>query len=243
MNERRGRKGLLLVSLLGISALVAIGAGGILLGARGPESRERRDPSQLAFAKCALAEEDFARAEELLREGLKADPGNRELNLLLAKVLFERGRLGAARELFDKLLKAGSDDVASLVVIAKCLDRLGQHERAVSHLQRALEIKKDDPRILRELGLMEHRAGNWTGALLSLRKSLKGDPSQEDLSQVMSEIANRQVTRGNHAGDPSMPGVGRPNGFGSMDPRGHAQGYDPMNAAGIPGRAGGGRPR
>lgn len=243
MNEGRGKKGILLVSILGVSVLVVLGAGGLLLGAGGPQPRERSDPSQLTSAKSAVAEEDFARAEELLREGLKADPGNRDLNLQLAKVLLERGRLGAARELFEKLLKAVPEDVAALVGMARCLDRLGQQEMALVHFKRALGIRKNDPRILRELGLMEHRSGNWAAALVSLEMSHKIDPAQEDVFQIMSEIANRPPTRGNPTENPSVPGIGRPSPFGSMDPRGPGQNYDPMNVPGIPGRAGGRRLR
>jgi hypothetical protein len=78
-------------------------------------------------------------------------------------------------------------------------------------------MKKDDPRIWRELGLAQEKSGDTMAALFTIRQSLKLDPGQEDLLRLLNDLG---TSRQAHLGAPQARRGSNPfDSFDPMDPR------------------------
>jgi tetratricopeptide (TPR) repeat protein len=212
MKATAGRRGVLRLSFLGGTFLLALVAGAVLLASR-PGRNPVLDPvDQLKVAKVAFADGEFALAHDLLGPLLAAGPEDPKLQLFMGKVLIELGNLAAARATFDAVHKAAPDLVESLLGLAVCHERAGESHLAIACLKRASEMKKGDWKILHDLAMAEYRSGDPMAALFTARQSLRARKGQEDLSKIMDEIGVNRQARSDLA---------RPN------PR-HPQGFDPF---------------
>jgi Flp pilus assembly protein TadD len=205
-SESRPARGLRVLAMLGVSAALAFG-GVLAVANSGRESipaAAATSVDPLAAAKVAFADRDYARAETLAR----AIPGARAL---LGRILVERGRIAEARDLFSALLTDDPQDVDALRGMGTALLRMGQGDLAITHFQRAAKLRGSDPTIWKELGMAQREKGDSMGALASFQKSLSLDGKQEDLLNLLSELA---------AAKQDLPGLstGMPKGRGP-DPK------------------------
>ncbi len=77
-------------------------------------------------------------------------PENRDFKLLQARILYETGRAGEARQVFEKLLETGVRDQAVINGYAELLAEMGEHEEAVRILDKYLALEENvDMRLLR----------------------------------------------------------------------------------------------
>lgn len=226
----RNRRGLAFILLLA-AALAA--TAGVLIARFVPEpspppSIARRP---LDLARAAYLAHDGATAEGILRDILRDRPDDRDARLLLGRVLTDRGRLAAARESFETVLKAHGKDVDALRGLGQVLRASGEGGPAVRMLQTAVDLRKDDPSLWKELGLAQRDAGDSFGAFSSIQKSLTLDPEQADLSTLLGELAQSPVA-------PALPGQTHRSGFEPATPsipdpnrglnRPRAPGVDPL---------------
>lgn len=214
-------KGLRILAILGGSLALALG-GVLAVASSGSDVPLRRTISfePLQDAKIAFADRDFGRAESLTREALRTAPDSRDAKLLLGRILLERGRIAEARGLFAGLLKAQAEDVDGLCGMGEALRRMGQGDLAITHFQRAARLRGNDPYVWKQLGMAQREKGDAIGALASFQKSLSVDGKQEDLLNLVSELAvAKQDLQGlvpgipkNHGLDPKtiMPTLPRP---------------------------------
>ncbi len=223
-SEGAGRGRALALALLLVSIL---GAGGALLalGASDPGRRpDVREPDRLTLAKAAFADRDYARAETLLREMLKALPDHRGARVFLGRVLVERGRLLEARDLLSGVLKDDPKDYEATRAMAAALRGLGQRDLAAASLQRAAQLDggRTDPGLYKELGILERERGDALAALTALQQSLSLDPNQEDLRTVLAELGTGKDGLAEGRSRSPLPG-----GLNPMNPRP----VDPADAA------------
>lgn len=115
-------------------------------------------------------EGEFFNAENALADLVKADPGNTEARKALALALSAQGRNDEAIEQYRAVLETDPEDHVALYRMA-LLERLtGAPEEAVEHLERAVELNRDDSyvdelaRTYMQLGNYREAADTW-GAL------------------------------------------------------------------------------
>lgn len=212
------------VAFFGVSLLLAAIA---VCGFAAPRSPAPPLPAApvldaLTDAKVAFVDGDLGRAETLLR----ALSGN-EAKTLLARVLLERGRADEASKLFAEVTREEPKNAEALRGLAAASQRLGRLDLAVLYWSRVTELRKDDARAWRELGLCQREKGDAFGALSSLQQSLKLDPGQSGLSSILTELATgrRPGVEGPTAGlagpghDAMNPMVPRPIDPNSLAPK------------------------
>jgi len=213
------RRGLVIISILGITILLA---GGAVLALTRGESRGLQSMSpreRLDLARSAYASQEFRRAEELLAP--LAQAGSLEIpdRLFYGRVLLALGRLSKARDVFNAIHKEAPNTEEAVLALGELHERAGERDLAISCYNRASDMKKDDPRAFRLLGLAQYSSGDRMAAMFSIRQSLRLLPGQEDLSKLLNEL-----------------GTGRQARLASPDPRSRAPSFDPFDNA--PPRAG-----
>lgn len=112
--------------------------------------------------------------------------------ILLGRVLLERGHAAEAQQHFQNILTQDPQNLEASSGLARALQTLGQPELALAVLRKVmtLEPAKNDPRLWKQLGMMQRASGDSFGALASFQKSLQLDPAQSDVSESYSDTAS-----------------------------------------------------
>jgi tetratricopeptide (TPR) repeat protein len=187
MNQRWAHVAYGLFCLLIIVAVFAVAL--LLSDAKGPEPVSFRAVSPLTEAYRAYVSKDYARAKATIDEQLKVWPDDHELKLLQIRVLLEMGRLAEAKKVADSFQKAKVEGVEVLVALAELYRKMGYPDAAAGYLGKALQIRRDDAYLWKEMALLQYAQGRHMEALTSCQESLRLDPSQEDLKKLSGEIA------------------------------------------------------
>ena len=110
-------------------------------------------------------------------EAFQKVQGNTPASKLLAQIYLGESNTDRAIEVLETYLKAQPADGQALTLLGNALMAKGQHVRAASLMQRALETK-DAPQYRTVLGLSLLRSGQTVNAVRELEAALKGDPNQ-----------------------------------------------------------------
>lgn len=189
------RRGLFVIAILAVTVALVAGALAAALHKEGgslpaPSARER-----LAQAYAAYADHGFRRAEELLASLAREGALGTSERLFYGRVLLELGRLSKAREIFNAVHKEDSKSADAVVCLGEVHERSGEQDLAITCYKRAAEMKKEDARAFKLLGLAQYRGGDRMAAMFSIRQSLKLQPGQEDLSRLLNDIGNARQAR------------------------------------------------
>lgn len=96
----------------------------------------------------------------------------------LAKIQYYQGDLYQAQRLYQTLVDSYPDP--SLYFDLACIySELGEGEKALAILQDLISMEAEEPRWLRELGILSHHLGYFQAALSPLESSLTADPHRE----------------------------------------------------------------
>lgn len=115
--------------------------------------------------------EEFARAEELLKQSVEESPRLMQAHLMLAKILFRDQELSDAARHFEIVLSLGASDPESLAGLAECRLAQGDVRSAVSLLSRAIGRKPNSLQYrLRYAHIMENQEKDLESALDAYRK-------------------------------------------------------------------------
>jgi predicted Zn-dependent protease len=214
---------------LGLSALALVLVGIWTFLVISSDSSQNPSQARNAFTESAAlyARGDLARARELLQVYCSEYPQHFESKLLYARVCAESGHTKEATRILEELTKSGRKDAEIVIVHAQVAVSSGQPAHALSLLRQATMKEPKDARLWRELAILEYQLGQSSEAMASAHRSLQLDASQEDLTQLTSELSLQSATSGMPRGL-EMPQPGLPQHF-SM-PQGRAQ----QNAYGAP---------
>lgn len=140
----------------------------------------------------STAREKLNRLDEMeqdLRRVLELDDKNAHALNALGYVLADRGlRLQEARELLTKALELAPDNPFIIDSMGWLEYRLGNHEEAVRHLTRALEIMPD-PEVFSHLGEVLWVMGKEQEARDVIQQGLKDTPDDRRLLGVLKKFA------------------------------------------------------
>lgn len=168
----RFRRRHLVVAALVVVTLVAAGA---LLAWRNQRNREAARDFAVATAAAWVARGDAALPARRL---LEVDPRSELARYVLARV---DGTTAAGPEPYFAALGAGEDALAK-----------GDARAAVTHLQRAVDLRRDEPLGLALLGLAAARAGDLDRAARELAISVRLLPGSTHLLSELAAVQHRR---------------------------------------------------
>lgn len=135
--------------------------------------------AQKAYGDHCFREGDMERAADFYRRAMALDPARYELPGYLSQVLFRLGRieecLAASRHAFDVASHEASvnpGDARACYMAGIALLRLGERERGLEWIDRAVSIDADDLLVLYNIGCAYALAGEPERALDALERAL-----------------------------------------------------------------------
>ena len=130
--------------------------------------RDVRSRTRLAAALWELWE--YSEATEEARRASETDPGNIEARLQHGLTLYRRGLYARAAGELERVTRSG-DHASAHYTLGQTYNHLGQLERALAALQRALEIESDDPDTCWQLGIIYDKLKRREDALAMYRRA------------------------------------------------------------------------
>jgi len=110
-------------------------------------------------------------------EAFQKVQGNTPASKLLAQIYLGESNVDRAIEVLELYLKSQAADGQAMTLLGSALMAKGQHVRAASLMQQALQTK-DAPEFRTVLGLSLLRSGQTVNAVKELEAALKADPRQ-----------------------------------------------------------------
>lgn len=144
----------------------------------------------LRYARALVAEkvDKLALAEKDLRAIIEREPSNAQALNALGYTLADRTeRLEEALGFIERALKVEPADAAIIDSMGWVQFRMGNHEKAVEHLRRALSLIKD-PEIAAHLGEVLWQMGNKKDALNVLESALEEHPEHKAVLDAMKRL-------------------------------------------------------
>lgn len=118
-----------------------------------------------------------ARAEELCREIMGAEPGRADALHLLGILLCGRGEIEPAIDLYRRAIAHAPHDATLRVHLGKALSDSGRETEAEESYRKAIAIDPAHPEAHADLGVLRQRTGDLPGAVASYREALRLDIS------------------------------------------------------------------
>lgn len=116
----------------------------------------------------------YVAAMDLYSEGLQKFPGHRELLYARALMAEEIDRIDLLESDLRAILAEDPDNASALNALGYTLaDRNSRVDEALVYIQRALEIRPDDPAVIDSMGWVQFRLGNYEQAEQYLRKAYR----------------------------------------------------------------------
>src|SRR5581483_2091465 len=141
-----------------------------------------------------LARDEFAWARRCFEEALVLDPDHEDALAGLGETLLKFGQVQAALRAFNRILELGYQvDVELLLQVARVLFREDLIDDARRFLRVVLQQTPDGAEAVAMMGYTEHRAGDDTAAISTLRRALKLDPA---LAEARIYLGNLLYDRG-----------------------------------------------
>ena len=140
--------------------------------------RERFPKQQLRFylieAEILNNKKDYQAAFSLLTRALDEMPGQPELLYTRALTAERLNRLDVLETDLKAILAENPDDANALNALGYTLaDRTRRYEESLRYLQRAIELKPDDPVVIDSYGWLQYRLGHYDLALEYLQRAYR----------------------------------------------------------------------
>ncbi len=153
----------------------------------------------LLESELMMQRKDYAGGHKLLSEALQRHPGQHPL--LYARSMFSEKRRDLPlleRDLREILATEPDNAVALNALGYSLLNMSNRHGEAYTLIQRAHQIRPDDPAILDSLGWAEYRRGNLAEARRLLQQAYDQYPDEEvaaHLGEVLYRLGERAAAR------------------------------------------------
>lgn len=154
----------------------------------------------LMEAELLTRRDDQAGAFEVLNQALSEMPGRSELLYTRALVAERLDRLDVLEADLTAILQVNPDDANALNALGYTLvDKTSRFHEAQRYLERALELKPEDPAILDSFGWLQYRLGNHQSAITYLRRAYERTRDAEiaaHLGEVLWTMGRKEEARG-----------------------------------------------
>jgi tetratricopeptide (TPR) repeat protein len=159
-----------------------------------PKTSAYTAPTSLLSAALKLERREFTAALRDLRYAA-ADPDIRPLAWVFAgKALYAQERFREAELNFKHALELDPNLVEADRWLAIAYYDIGLMTEAQRYLQRVAELDKSDPRPHRIMAVIHMDHGSYAVAVEDFEESLRRDPHQPDLQDILVELAQTQFT-------------------------------------------------
>ncbi len=156
----------------------------------------------MRLARLYLRKKDFKNAEKIYRELLEFYPDNREIKLMLARVLFWQGKYDEAIELYKELEKFDPElinerrkvEISKILKEAERLEKEGKIEEAIKLLEKIYREEKGDYEVGLKLGLLYIKVGLTEKAMKIFSQLKKKYPHDKDINHFY-KIAKKKFYR------------------------------------------------
>jgi tetratricopeptide (TPR) repeat protein len=124
--------------------------------------------------------EDYQGAFSLLTTALAEMPGRSELLYSRALTAERLGRLDVLEADLKAILKENPNDANALNALGYTLaNRTQRFEESGRYLERAIELRPDDPVVIDSYGWLQYRLGHYQEALIHLQRAYRLEPDPE----------------------------------------------------------------
>lgn len=113
--------------------------------------------------------------------------------VLSGQALYQANRAREAEQRWLKAIELAPDNAAAHRWLGVYYYDLGAMEDAVRHLERVAELAPDDARVHRLMALIHKDFGHFAQAAEHYEKSLQRDPHPQDLSAILTELAESRM--------------------------------------------------
>jgi tetratricopeptide (TPR) repeat protein len=169
-------------------------------------------------AQAAVANGELDLADDILRDGLRAHPGDTSLRYAQALLYQEQGDLRRAAAALESLVEDMPDDASLLNALGYLLtDSLDRHDEAYGYIEQALMLDPDNAAIIDSMGWVLFHLGDHAAALEQLLRAYELFPDPEvaahivDVRWALGEHAQArkllETQLGEHPGDPYLEDV------------------------------------
>jgi Flp pilus assembly protein TadD len=131
-----------------------------------PSTPDERESAYDLFQRghALLADRHFAQAAIVLERANRVEPGKGSILEALGRAYFNSGQAEPARATFEALLEVDPSSHYAHFAIGQCLKRLGQVDRARTHLRLAVALSPDEPLYSGALGRLPPTPARGSGA-------------------------------------------------------------------------------
>jgi len=136
----------------------------------------------------ALLREDISGAGARYARILELDPHDVPAMTKLGVVRMRTGRADEGTRLFRQAVERDATNGEALLYLAGALASSGRQAEALPYFERARAADPRSTMVLNGLGLTRLALGDKAGAGAALRKSLRLDPSQQDIARTLADI-------------------------------------------------------
>jgi tetratricopeptide (TPR) repeat protein len=147
----------------------------------------------LSLGEVELKRNRLTGARDALRRAVEIDGGNDRAWAALGLLAARMGDISSAREALDKALASNGMLFEARVVRAEIALADGHPSEALGHLQRALQVKPDEPWATGWLGATYLASGNAAGAAEKLAVAVKANLSQFSLALAEAQRRSGRV--------------------------------------------------
>jgi tetratricopeptide (TPR) repeat protein len=151
--------------------------------------------SRYSLSAIYVQQGDEVKGEEILQEVYREHPDDTQVNNDLGYLWADQGRnLEQAREMIEKALKAEPENPAYLDSMGWVLFKLGEYEKALEHLQKAISLPRgEDSTIYDHLGDTYEKLNQRDKAVEAWRKALELEqaekhPDQKIIDRIKSKL-------------------------------------------------------
>lgn len=138
-----------------------------------PENEQQRVQLLLAEDQILRDAKQYREALEVLNEGLKQLPDDKDLLYARALAAEKLDMLSLVEADLRAILKKDPKNVNALNALGYTLaDRTDRYAEALEFLTQALELRPDDPFVLDSMGWLQYRLGNNAEAIRLLKRAL-----------------------------------------------------------------------
>lgn len=157
---------------------------------------------RIHLARIAMAQGDWAVAEEHLNKAIELRPDHLNAHNYLGRVLASQQRFDEAIEHLRQALAINPDHVASHHHLGILLKKLNRTDAAIEHYRHALGIKPNYVKLRIDLGVALWRQGKRAEAIDELRRAVTTTPNnavaQYNLGWMLSQVGSNGEAVGHY---------------------------------------------
>jgi len=118
----------------------------------------------------------YQESVKYLTQGLKLNPADMEISLLLGGIFKNTKNYDKARQMFEKIIERDADNYEAIIELSKVYSEQGEIDTAIEILNKMIEKDPGNYKVRVELGILYRESTYLDKAIVEFRKVLKENP-------------------------------------------------------------------